>query len=134
MGVNLIKEKKEAKSLAEKMVKEFAEQHKEAIEQNRANGDTFGAIEGIPISEEFDALRQKYLSQVDPSITEVTFYFNEASRKYILQQFTRKDINEFIETLTEAGNHKRHVRIFCQQCPNWNPITEKYDNNIQENA
>ncbi len=67
-----------ALALAEKMVKQFAEEHEDSLKQNRKNGDTLGIMKGIPIYHELDKLRTEYLKQVAPSITRTTNYFNAA--------------------------------------------------------
>ncbi|VVB51831.1 Uncharacterised protein [uncultured archaeon] len=46
----------------------------------------------------------------------------------------RSEINTFIENLTTRGNHREHVRNFCQSFPLWNPITQQMDENIEEDA
>jgi hypothetical protein len=40
---------------------------------------------------------------------------------------TREDINRFIETLTLKGGHRERVKAFCTRYPNWNPITELFE-------
>ena len=84
MVKTLIRTENEAKELAEELVSEFAEKHKDALEKNRKNGDSFGATGGIPLFKEIRQLREYYLNNVAIAITETTTYFNMAIVKYIL--------------------------------------------------
>ena len=75
-----------ALSLAEKMVKQFAEEHKDTMAQNRKKGDTLGMMEGTPIHHELDKLRTEYIKQVEPAIARTTNYFNIAVVRYVLRK------------------------------------------------
>ena len=80
----MITQENKALELAENLVKQFAEKYKTEIEQNRKNGDTLGITEGVPIHEQLDAVREQYLAQVNPAITQTTNYFNIAIVRYVL--------------------------------------------------
>lgn len=76
----------DASRLAEELIKKFAEDHKEALENNQKNGDSLGVFSGIPLSDKLDTLRNEYLTQVSSEIGNNMNYFNMAIVYYILNR------------------------------------------------